>query len=270
MEIFKYNNYLDLLTNWLKSQPKQGRGLMQKLAHSLRVSTVLISQIFSGTRLLQLDYAYGIASFIGLTQSETEYFLLLVQFENAGTDEYKKYLSRKIKLIQANSLEIKNRVAKDIQLSEEAKAQFYSHWHYSAVRLLTDIPELNTALQISSALSLEANYVAEILEFLVSNKLCNLENGLYTMAIKSTHLENNSPWIYSRQMHWRQKAIQKMETQKKNDLYYTAPMVLADSDIKIIRDKILKLIREATELARESKSESLMCLNLDWFEIYSK
>lgn len=267
MNIFNFENYLEILNTWLKSQHKSGRGLALKLSQELNVSTVLVSQIFNGKRSLQEDYAYRIAKFMGLTSNEIDYFLLLVQFENAGTDAYKKHLQRKIAVIKNSSSEIKSRVSKDLEMSEEQKAKFYSHWHFSAVRLLTDIPGKNTISAISDYLNLSQEKVAEILVFLVECKMCIVENGKYKMAIRNTHLSSESPWIYSRQLQWRQKSLQSMETPNKSSFYYTGPMVLSRNDIAAIRELLVSTISKATECARKSSSEELMCLNIDWFSV---
>ncbi len=270
MEFYRYEDYRELLQDWLKSQPKAGRGIAQRLAEHLRVSTVLVSQVLNGSRSLQPEYAYGLAQFMGLTPNETEYFLLLVQYENAGTAEYKAHLKKRIESSQTSALQVKNRVTKDIQLSEEAKAKFYSHWLYSAVRLLTDIPDLQTPRALAKALNLDGARVSEILEFLVEQKLCLQESGKYKMAVRSTHLENGSPWIYSRQLQWRQKGLQEMEKAGQNSLFYTGPMVLSEKDKVWVREQLIQIIRTVTERVRNSPSESLMCLNLDWFELYSQ
>lgn len=269
MNIFTFEDYRRFLQAWLKSQPKSGRGIAQKVAAHLRVSTVLVSQVLNGTRALQLEHAYGLARFIGLSSNETDYFLLLVQHEHAGSEAFRSHLKKRIESSKEASQEIKARVSKDIQLSEQAKAEFYSHWMYSAVRLLTDVERTRTAGEISEALNVDVSKVSEILRFLVENKLCAQEGGKYKMAVQSTHLENNSPWIYSRQLQWRQLAAQKMGQSANDSLYYTGPMVLSEKDRSWARTQLVETIREITERARKSPSESLLCLNIDWFPVYS-
>lgn len=265
MEIYKYKNYRDALKVWLTEQPKEGRGIAQKISKSLGISTVLVSQILSGQRTLQMDYAFNLAKFMGLTATETDYFLLLVQYENAGVDSYKKYLMKRIEVVHNSNTEVKNRVSQDIHLSEHDKAQFYSHWHYSAIRLLTDIPGRNTVAAISQYLEISPARVNEVLEFLVKCKLCTLENGKYKIAVRSTHLSSDSPWVYSRQLQWRQRALHAMETPSKDSVFYTGPMVLSKDDAAWIRDHLISTIGKITERARDSESEEMMCLNVDWF-----
>jgi hypothetical protein len=44
-------------------------------------------------------------------------------------------------------------------------------------------------------------------------------------------------------------------------------MVLSLKDIEVVREKLVKIIKETTEIARESSSEELFCLNVDWFKV---
>ncbi len=267
MNVYGYTRYHDFLLAWMNAQPRNGRGIAQKLSQYLGISTVLMSQIFNGSRTLKADYAFGIAEFIGLNSGEKEYFLNLVHYELAGTHSYREHMRKKIESLRSSASEIKNRVTKDISLTEEAKAKFYSHWHYSAVRLMTDIPGKQTARDISESLSIKIAKVSEILEFLVQNKLCIQESGKFKMAIQNTHLDSDSPWIYSRQLQWRQKSIQSMNEDRKDTIYYTGPMVVSEKDIGWIREKLVQTIKEVTDKARKSSSERLMCLNIDWFNI---
>jgi uncharacterized protein (TIGR02147 family) len=267
VNIFAYTSYREIFQHWLAERPNGGRGSGSKLAAHLKVSTVLVSQVLRGTRTLQLDHAFGVAEYMGLTAQETEYFMLLVQHEHAGTLTYRAYLKGKIEQKRSVAKEVQSRVARDIQLSEEIRARFYSHWHYSAIRLLTDIPATQTPASIARRLNLEMSRVNEILAFLEANKLCTHHAGRFKMAVKSTHLESSSPWIYSRQLQWRQKAIQSMERTDPRSIYYTGPMVLSQEDAAWVREKLLEAIREITERARDSKSEALTCLNIDWFAV---
>jgi uncharacterized protein (TIGR02147 family) len=213
-----------------------------------------------------MDYAYELTKIMSLSPHETEYYLLLVQYENSSIESYRQHIQSKIQSIKIEATQVKHRVSQDVKISEQAKAQFYSHWHYSAIRLATDIPDLNTPKALSENLGIELKRVSEILEFLVTNKLVTQEGGKFSLAASNTHLDSNSPWIYNRQLQWRLKSIQSMESPNSDSLYYTGPMVLSLADRKWIREKILELIKDLTERARGSSSQTLACLNIDWFE----
>ncbi len=266
MNIFDFKSYREFINAWIALKPNKGRGVAKKIAESLGVSTVLMSQILKGARSLQLDHAYGIAEFINLAIDEKDYFLLLVQYENAGNYKYKTHLENKIKKISKEKNKLSNKVVKSIKLSEQDNAKFYSHWHYSALRLASDVKELNTLDSMCKRFDISETIAKDILNFLVEKGLCKNEGGLYKLGANSTHLERESPWIFSRQLQWRQKSIQMMEKKREEDLFYTAPMVLSIKDSKLIRKLLIESISEIVNQVQESPSEELMCLNIDWFK----
>ena len=78
------------------------------------------------------------------------------------------------------------------------------------MRLLTDVEEFKTPQKIAERLSIPNEQVLQALDFLVQHGLCVKKNNAYQMGIQSTHLESDSPWIYSRQLQWRVKSQQAM------------------------------------------------------------
>ncbi len=57
------------------------------------------------------------------------------------------------------------------------------------------------------------------------------------------------------------------EWPSKESLYYTGPMVLSVQDQQWVREKLVQLIKEISERARNSHSEVPFCLIVDWFSL---
>lgn len=267
MNIFHFESGITYLSSWIKSQPRNGYGVAQSFSGKLGMSSVLFSQILSGKRNLQLEKALELTELMALAPAEKEFFILLIERENAGSEKLKNHFGKKIQKIKDQSLTIKEHVRNDLKLDELAKARFYSNWMYSAVRLATDIPGLNSGFAISERLDLPIGEVQKSLEFLTEHGLILKKNGQYSFGVQSTHLETNSPWIYGRQIQWRAKAQESMAATQERNLHYTGPMVLSREAITKIRERLIKEIKSATELASDSRSEDLYCLIIDWFKI---
>ena len=266
MNIYDYISFKDFINDWINSQKNNGRGIAKKISEEIGVSTVLMSQILKGSRSLQLDYAYGIAEFIDLSNAEKDFFLLLVQYENSANYKYREHLLKSIKKIAKENNRLSKKVIKSITLSEKDNAQFYSHWHYSALRLASDIEGLNTLQAMSERFDISESVARDILEFLVSTNLCKKEGGKYLVGAGSTHLDKDSPWVYTRQLQWRQRSILQMEKKREEDLFYTGPMVLSKSDAEWVKKSLMEYISKMVKRIQHSPSEELMCLNIDWFK----
>ena len=267
MIFYAFNSNIAIIKAWIQSHSREGYGVANQLAKKLNISSVLMSQILSETRNLQLEKALEMAEIMGLDANEKEYFLTLTEYQNAGTDKLRKYFQKKISLLKEKFSEVRENVRNEKDLTETAKAKFYSNWLYSAIRLSTDIPELKTAKTLAEKFQVPVDEVIHILDFLVEYGLCLKEGAQYSMGVKNTHLGSGSQWLLSRQLQWRMKAQQSMEKNNSKNLYYTGPMVLSKTDIQKIREKLVNIIKDCSEIARDSNSEQLYCLNIDWFEL---
>lgn len=80
------------------------------------------------------------------------------------------------------------------------------------------------------------------------------------------HVPNESPLVVKHHTNWRLKAIQKMDKREQSELFFTAPMALSKKDFAIIREKFNVVIKETINIVKDSPSEELVCLNIDFFK----
>lgn len=265
MIVFQFDDYKEAFLNWVAETPKGGHGQFRKLSQALNVSSVFITQVFRGDRDLSLDQAFETALFMRLSGLEIDYFVLLVQERRAGGHRLKSWLAKKRREIRAQARELKRQLPQDAELSGEAQSEFYSHWHYSAIRLLTSIPGYETADKISERLHIPSERVHQILNFLSEHRLIVPIKIGWKMGPQATHLEAGSPFILSRQVQWRTKGFEAMAQFAPEHLFYTGPMSLDEKTFLEIRELLAQALKKSLDRVRDSKSELLACLNIDWF-----
>lgn len=266
MNIFDYDHYKVCINEWIKSQPHNGHGQLRQIALHLNVNSVIMSQVFRGDRHLTLEQALSVSQYLGLTEMERDYFLVLVQIERAGTYELKNVLKEQLEKIKLSSQSLKNRIHHQ-KFSEKEKATFYSQWYYSAIRLAVSIPKLNSISMLADHLRLDRILVSKVLEFLKFNKLIVTKEKWFDIGPRVTHVGHDSPFVTQHHSNWRIKGLQKMEVQDQPDLFYTGPMALSKEDTVEIRKLLVDLISKSTRIASQSDSETLQCLNIDWFKV---
>ena len=149
--IYEFETYKDFLRHWLAEQP--GRGHAKKIAQHLQIHSTLLSHIQRGKQNLSEDQALGLAEYFGMNHLETEYWLLLVRKERASTRKLKTRIQTQLEQLQIQSTEVKSRILDHETLTEQDSARFYSSWHFSAIRLLTDIPAFQSREQLVQALA---------------------------------------------------------------------------------------------------------------------
>jgi uncharacterized protein (TIGR02147 family) len=266
MNLFGYNDYKKYVNDWIDDQPSNGHGQLRQMSLHLQINSVVMSQVFRGDRDITLEQALELGQFIGFTDIERDYFLLLVQKARAGTEKLKKVLQIQIETLATSALSLKNRI-KHQKFSDEDKAVFYSHWYFSAVRLGVSLPHLNNISSLAEYLDLDRALVSKVFIFLLKNKLIVENEKGFDMGPQVTHVGHDSPFVNRHHSNWRIQALRAMEKSRETNLFYTGPMALSNSVAKEIHQTIVDLIEKSTKKVAASDSETLRCLNIDWFEV---
>jgi uncharacterized protein (TIGR02147 family) len=213
------------------------------------------------------DQAALTAEFLGLGELESEYFVLLVNYDRAGNETARKLIKKQLRRVKEEAQNLGSRIQSEARLSEEQRAVFYSDWAYTAIRQATAIPGLNDAESISEFLGLSPVKVRRLIEFLVRSGLCKEANRKLVIGPASTYVEASSPWVRVHHTNWREKAISSLDAEGAGDLHYTSPLTISLSDSELVRERIIKFIEQINEIVDPSPSESLHCLNIDWFKV---
>lgn len=268
MSQFVHNDYRSFLREILEKRPRKGRGEMQKIAEHLRIHTTLISQIMSGLRELTDEQAFDLCGYLELTETESEYFQLLVKIERAGTQSYKLHLKNKLKEMREEVQKVSKRFTKADELTEAQKSIFYSSWIYSAIRLFCSTLEAGRSLEeVMQYFQITRTKAAEYLEFLVSAQLCENKNDLYQIGHQRTYIDRGSIYFLKHHLNWRMKSIERSEVATTDEKLYTVTMSVSQNDFVKIKDEISKLLNEILKISKTTEPEKLVCFNCDFFAI---
>lgn len=265
--IFEFKNYRTYLVYAFETRSKNGFGETKKLAEFLSIHPTFISQVLKDIKSLSIEQALTTTQYLNLNSLEAEYFLLLVQFDRAGTRDLKKHFEAKLREIQQRANLVTNRVDREVKLTSEQQATFYSDWVYSACRLATLLPGRNSAEALSEYLGITPIQLKRVTDFLVQNGMLKLENGKFEIGPLTTHLDADSPWIKSHHTNWRQKALERLSDSSSEALHYSAVSTLSHEDMAKIKEILLQSLKSVDEVIKPSPSETLVCLNIDWFEV---
>lgn len=266
MNIYEYDNYRRFLSAYIGSLPKKGHGTLSLWAKKLGVSTTLISQILAHKKSLSLEMAETLARHLNLTNKETDYFILMVEYDRAGTKNLKEYFYQKLSEAQRNSSFLKNRIQNVTELSSEAKAVFYSNWAYSGITNLVACKDVSTIEDLVSALKIPRQAVIQVIEFLVRHNLIIGRKKGWDVGPQSTYITSDSPLAQKHHQNWRLRAIHTMDECRTEDLFYTSPMSLSLELAKKLRSQLVQFIEETQRQVAPSPSEVVRCLNIDLFK----
>ncbi len=267
MNIYEFTDYKRFLRSWIDDQPKQGRGLIKKIAQHLRMSSTMISHILSGDKHFSIEALNDLAAFIGFDEQESEYFILLLLYAKAGSFSLRERFKKKIQAERKKASEITQRVKADRELQDVDKTVFYSNWLYTGIRNMTACPGLQNVDEISVYLNLPRAVVQKVLDFLLKNDLCIEKGGKILPGPKQTHIGHQNPLVSRHHQNWRLQGFTKMiESADDKNLFFTSPMSISHETAELIRQRIPAFIEEIFKLVKPSPSEVVRCLNIDWFD----
>lgn len=238
------------------------------MANHLGVSSTYMSQVLSGSKTLTLEQALELGQYIGLSSIESEYFLIMIQTERAGTHRLKEHFSQKLEELKRKSLKLVNRVDAKRTLNDQEKSIFYSNALYSAIHIYCATYKKGRSVEeISQRFDLPRQRVTEILRFLTETNLCVEADGRFLTGTQSTHLEQGSPHLIKHYTNWRLRSLQAAESLREEELMYTMNIALSEKDFVLLREEMVQFIKSFLARALPSSSEEIACFNMDWFWI---
>lgn len=267
MNIFELSNYKAIIQSILTEKRKLQKGISRQLAEYLNVHPSMISQALTGNKDFSEEQMILITEFLGLPQLESQYLLILLQQERAGSVKLKKYYDERRIEVQKKALSISERVVKNKTLSDKEKAIFYSHWLYPTVHLLSTLDKKPRFEEICKKLDISAVRAREILDFLIEIHMVVEKDGVFFSGPVATHLEKSSPFLPKHHTNWRLKAIQYSDEISDQELMYTASISINKKDFEKIREEFLQSIQKMVKIVNASPAEDIAQINLDLFWI---
>lgn len=266
-EIYSFTDYREYIKCKIYNGDRAKRGELSSLAEAIPCQTSYLSRVMSGESDLSLEQADCAGKYLGLSQDENSYFLLLVQFARAGTQSLRAHFKRMIASAQEERLNLQKRVGVKQVLRPEDQATYYSHWYYAAVHVMTGIPSFQTKAAMAEKLGLPVNRLTEILEFLVNTGLVKEgTDGRYLTGEGKIHLKKNSQMILRHHSNWRTQAIRSMEKDMESGIHYSVLLNTSKKDAEILRGMIAKFIEDFMKVVHPSEDEEMNCLVIDFFE----
>lgn len=265
--IFAFQDYKAFVRHLIEARPNGGRGVRRLLAEALRCQVAYISHVLAGNYHFNGEQAEASARFFGLPKEETEYFLLLVSENRAGTAELRALYTRMLEERRTQNRQLQSRTKIHDTLGREEQATYYSHWYYAAVHMLLTIPAFRTPEAIRQRLGLSAKAVQETLKFLSRTGLARKEGNHYLPGPARLHLEANSPLIARHHANWRMAAINSLADESAHDMHYSAVVSCSAESLPLVRARMAKCLEECMDIIKPAAEEKLVGICLDWFEV---
>lgn len=266
LSIFSFDNYVEYTSQYVQSLPKAGWGFATKMAEACGIQQALFSQILSNEKDFTPEQALKFAQYIKLNEIEQEYYIELVLAKRASTTELKDFHLQRIGRLKKEGQQIKNHIKDQKNMAPEEKMEFYSNYLYSAVRIFSSIGDGKTSEEIQKHFNVPPLFLKSILEFLLKFDLCYRHGDRYRLGEQKTWAEKGTPYYFKHATNWRLQGIQKLELNRKDDLFISSPMSLSHEDCKVLHNQIVEFVKDFSNRVKNSEAEESVCLNIDYFK----
>lgn len=264
--VFEFKSYKPYILAHLDALPNLGRGQRKHLADAVGCQTPFITHVLNGDYHFSLEQAEAATRWMGLSESEAAFFLLLVMRDRSGSSPLTMFLTRQIDERLERELSIKKKVKITKSLDLEAQVTYYSHWLYAAVHMALLIPELRTIAALERHFSVPSVQLLSVLNFLSEHKLIESSKNAYRVLQPMLHLPRGSKVLSLHHTQWRLKAIEASQLNESTNMHYSVVMSLSQGAYDQIRAKLARFIEEVADTVKPSADEKLACLCLDLFE----
>ena len=277
MKIFTYNDYRTYLHDYIGTQ---SQGIKKEIATAMGISPSLLSQILSGDRSLNNDQAYRFAKHLSFNSTETSYLLLLLDHENAASENLKSFYKTRIAEIQED-VETNERVRLGLNKagwSPEFMSGIYSSWHCVAMYCALPLEKIWTIPKMAQRLGLTEKRVTHIFEFFLEHKVVEklsdsefrLSETNYTFISGPVNLAQQSSILHNCK-NFRRKAMEVFEEEHMNkdrtSMFQTVTALISAEDYELLRTEIKDLFTSYNKKIAKANFEKIVCLNVDYFTL---
>lgn len=264
--VFSATNYRQLLGARLRDS-EGGRGGISALAEAIPCQRSHLSRVLKGELHLTPDQALAAARALRFSEAETEYFLVLVDHERAGSKALRTRLAGKLKFLKQEHENIGRRIERLIVPASAREMEYFSSWIWVALHVLTSVPQLRTTKALAQRLQLGEALTQRYLERLAELGFVRRERQQWIFASGSLHTPAGSPVTSFHHGNWRQQAVLNVQRSDEEAVHFTNVQSISNRDVERLRQVVFRAIDEFRKIAEPSEPEDAFCLNFDFFRI---
>ncbi len=265
--LFRHSDYKAYLIEVSEGFQDRKRGFRTAMAEAIGCQPSFTSQVLNGKSHLSLEQGDRLNQFLGHSDQEAEFFLLLIQYARAGTASLREHLRRLLVRIREKRLIFKERLTDRRELEPSVQASYYSSWLPAAIHVMLSIPALRTVEALSRCLRVERASIERVLNTLAETGLAEARDGVYVPLLQNPHLSSDSPFLLQHHTNWRLQAVRAIENQRPNDLHYSSVASLSEEDFLRFRENMTQFIQETGKMIRQSREEVVCGICIDLFKL---
>lgn len=268
-DIFLTNSYKKALFLRLESlKHKHGRQFtLSGMAEACGVQKTYLSRVMNESAHLAEDQLWDACQYLGLSNAECEFLLLLRRLETCKRKSFEEKITREIEICRSQALQSEKSLSPKTSLPKsQLEVEFFLDPVQIIVHAFFSIPRFAARPNdIAKVLDLSTQRFDFIVNRLLQLGLLSQQSGRYTVSKNVLHLTNSSQATVPHRLQMRTLALSKIASEKPST--YSFSLVFASSRLVAdrFRSRFLDLLKEMQPLVVESKEEEVFQLNFDVF-----
>jgi hypothetical protein len=264
LDVLESSSYREILRKILSAR---GRGSLSILSKVLKCHPTFVSQVVKGRAEFSAEQAFGFGRWASFEGDDFESFLLLHQWERAGSPELKSYLQRRIDGQRRKREDLKSRWDQKDVLSAEIQTVYFSHPLFQIVHALVQIPRFQQLEPLSQELSLSPNSLLKILKQLEAWGLVQFLSGRWKVREHSLHLSKDAWSIASFHGLWRQVVQSHLQSHFETPgTHYSAIACMDPAAAEQVKKILLKALDASRRAIEPAPSREAYVVALDFFK----
>jgi uncharacterized protein (TIGR02147 family) len=242
-------------------------GIVSRLAKAAGCQRSYLSKALNSHTHLVPEHVYGIAKFFKLNSDETDFLLLLLEKDRAGTKDYQDRIKAKIHHLLKQYENLAHKLKKPEIVFQEEEQIYYTAWYWSAAHIAVSIERFQKIEDLSTYLQMPIAQLKLILETLRKFGFVEEKNNRWSCTPREIYVPKVSPLTMVHHNNWRQRAVLDAGNPFTEGVHYTMVQSMDANAVSQIKKMILDLIENSAEVAGPSRPEELICINCDFFKV---
>lgn len=265
--LFRSKSYKQHLLDAEKSGLVAAKGFRSKLAEAAGCNSPFVSHVLNGAAHFSPEQALRISLFLGHEDDETKFFLLLVQYERAGTADLRAFHEKQISAILDSRTVVKNRLKVKEKLTLEDKVRYYSSWEYAAAHVLLTISDFQTLDTVAERLKIPRVRAQQVLVSLTQMGLVRKKQDRYEVTESRIHIGTDSELVFQHHTNWRLKVLPALAAKGIHDLHYSSAVTISKEDAKKLQSLTLDFLARINPIIDASPAEDIYSFCLDFYRL---
>lgn len=269
MSIYSYLKYRPALEEVIENRRRMpGRFTLRRLAESSGLQPSFLTNVFKGRFDFNADQLFAVATELGVSPTERDYLLLLLEHERSVLPMRRTELKRQItELHEKNQQSDRHLAVKAVELSADAQAQFYlDPFAQLALVYLNLAPYNKSPEKLGVALGISQSHIGEILKILVSIGYVRQNGGEYEVLAHDRHLPKRNPLSGPHLTLMRLKSIDQLQRLSTNQAYSHSVTFTGTLETKdLLSEAYLNFLKKAESIVKPARSEKVMQMSFDLF-----